>query len=427
MSDLISVEDALERILAQFKPLDAERVPLLAALDRVVTADIVADAHIPPFDNSAMDGYAVIAADTEQVPATLRVIGNVAAGETPDALCVTRGTSVRIMTGAPMPAGADAVVRFELTSEVETLQSPRSEAEWDATSLRQRNDTVQILYTVNAGDNVRRAGEDVTRGQVVVKFGAVVRPQEIGMLAALGQSEVNVHRKPRVAILATGDELVGIDEPLAPGKIRNINEHTTAAMVMRYGGVPIRLGIARDRIEHLTAKVNEGLAQSPDLFLTSAGVSVGDFDIVKDVLASEGRMEFWSVAIKPGKPMAFGHIRGVPLIGLPGNPVAAMVSFEQFVRPALLKMAGRRVWRKPTVKAIAQEAVENSGRRNYVRAVVERCGDAYHVHTAGEQGSGVLTSMVRANALLIVPEGVSQIRVGDTVDVQMLDWSAEHF
>ncbi len=423
----MSVDEARERILAQFEPLEAERVPLLSALDRVLTTDIVADSNIPPFDNSAMDGYAVVAADTARLPAALQVIGNVAAGETCAGLHVTPGTAVRIMTGAPMPYGADGVVRFEHTHDLPTGVQLQSAREAGVQLLPQRNRMVQVLHAIEPGDNVRRAGEDVKRGQVVIKAGSTARPQEIGLLAALGHAQASVHRKPRVAILATGDELVGLDEPVAPGKIRNVNEWATAAMVMRYGGEPICLGIARDRIDHLKAKVHEGLAHKPDLFLTSAGVSVGDFDMVKDVLASEGHVEFWAVAMKPGKPMAFGEVRGVPLIGLPGNPVAAMISFEQFVRPALLKMSGKHQWRKPTIKATAQEVIENSGRRNYVRAVVERCGDEYHVRAAGEQGSGVLTSMVRANSLLIVPEGVRRINPGEVVEVQMLDWNEECF
>ncbi len=417
MSNLISVDDALARILAHIEPLEAERVPLLDALDRVLTEDVIADSNIPPFDNSAMDGYAVVAADTQSPPVTLRVIGEIAAGATCSDICVTSGSAIRIMTGAPMPAGADAVVRFEQTSESDHVGAHGR--------APLRRDSVDVFTTICAGDNVRRAGEDVSCGAVVLHAGALMRPQEIGMCAALGHSRVNVHRKPRVAILATGDELVGVDEPIGAGKIRNVNEWTIAALVLRYGGLPLCLGIARDTIEHLKTKVEEGLALRPDLMLTSAGVSVGDFDIVKDVLASEGRMEFWSVAIKPGKPMAFGHINAVPLIGLPGNPVAAMVSFEQFVRPALLKMAGHRNWRKPTVTAIADEAIENSGRRNYVRAVVRRCAGEYRVRTSGEQGSGVLTSMVRANGLLIVPEGISHIHVGDHVEVQILDWMFE--
>jgi molybdopterin molybdotransferase len=418
MSNLISVEEALARILARISALEAEHVSLLNALDRVLAETVIAGTSIPSFDNSAMDGYAVIAADTAQSPVTLRVCGQIAAGDPVGSLRVTPGAAARIMTGAPVPPGADAVVRFEQTF----VENPST-----AGSQHPQGDEVRVLMPVRAGDNVRRAGEDVSAGQAVLCAGALVRPPEIAMLAALGLARVMVHRRPRVAILATGDELIAIDEPPSPGKIRNVNEVSTAAMVVRCGGEPICLGIARDRIDHLRSKVEEGLAQRPDLFVTSAGVSVGDFDMVKDVLAAVGRMEFWSVAMKPGKPMAFGSVRGVPLIGLPGNPVAAMVAFEQFVRPAILKMAGRRMWRKPGVRALVEKDIENSGRRHYVRALVERRGEQYFARAIGEQGSGVLSSLVQANGLLIVPEGVMLVRAGESVDVQMLDWNEYYF
>jgi molybdopterin molybdotransferase len=234
---------------------------------------------------------------------------------------------------------------------------------------------------------------------------------------------VLVHRRPRVAILATGDELLEIHEPLAPGKIRNSNEYTNAALVRRTGGVPLRLGIARDAREDLVQKIRAGLDQGADLFLTSGGVSVGDYDVVKDVLGSEGRMQFWQVNMKPGKPLAFGLLPGgVPLIGLPGNPVSAMVSFEQFARPAILKMLGHTDLVKPTVRAVVDEDVENSGRRGFVRVIVTRREDGYHARTTGEQGSGVLTSMSKANGLAIVPEGTYQVAAGTELVVQMLDW-----
>ena len=418
MNTLISVEEALERILAVIGPLEAETVPLLDGLQRVLAEDIVAESSVPPFDNSAMDGYAVHAADTAAAPATLTVAGELAAGDAPGDVQVLPGTAIRIMTGAPVPAGADAVVRFEQTSEADVNRPKHSE---------DRRESIVVLAAVRPGDNVRRAGEDIAHGSVVLRSGVLIRPQEIGVLAALGRGRVRVHRQPRVAILSTGNELVGVDEPVSPGKIRNVNESTTAALVRRYGGLPLCLGIAHDRIEDVRAKVKEGLAQHPDLFLTSAGVSVGDFDVVKDVLASEGHIDFWAVAMKPGKPMAFGRIRSVPLIGLPGNPVAAMVSFEQFVRPALLKMGGRRTWRKPTVSAVVQHDLENSGRRNYVRAVVERCGPTYRARAVAEQGSGVLMSMVQANGLMVVPEGVMHLRAGEYVEVQMLDWGEAYF
>jgi molybdopterin molybdotransferase len=242
---------------------------------------------------------------------------------------------------------------------------------------------------------------------------------------------VKVVRRPRVAILATGDELVDVDEPMTPGKIRNSNEYTKIALVQRYGGVPVPLGIARDTTEDLTAKIREGLAQNVDLFLTSAGVSVGDYDMVKNVLAAEGEMHFWQVAIKPGKPLAFGSVQDVPLLGLPGNPVAAMVAFEVFARPAILKLSGYTRWDKPSVRAVLDEDVYNSGRRHYMRAQVRREADGYRVTTRGSgvqvQGSGILSSLIWANGLLVVPEEVTFLQAGSPVDVWMLDWPESAF
>jgi molybdopterin molybdotransferase len=420
--NLISVEEASAYILKHFHPLEAERVPILDALDRVLAEDIVADIDVPPFENSAMDGYAVraedIASASPQQPVTLHVIGDVAAGYiAPRA--VEPGTAMRIMTGAPLPPGADTVVRFEETSE--GVQARRAEP---------RRDTVDILKAIRRGENVRAAGEDIHAGEVILPKGTIVRAAEIGVLASLGKKEVSVHRRPRVAILATGDELVAIDEPIAPGKIRNSNEYTNAAAVLKAGGIPIRLGIARDNIDDLTAKIRAGLDADADLFLTSAGVSVGDYDMVKDVLNAEGEMQFWQVRMKPGKPLAFGVLRGnaehrreVPLIGLPGNPVSAMISFEVFARPAILTMLGKTRLARPSVRATLLEDVENTAnRRNFIRVVVEKRDGGYTARTTGEQGSGILTSVSRANGLLIVPEDVTLVRQGTVVEVQMLDW-----
>ena len=407
---MISVDEARAIILRHFDPLEAEKVPILEALGRVLAEDIYSDIDIPPFANSAMDGYALRSGDTvgasKKKPATLKVVADLAAGHITK-LKVESGRAIRIMTGAPLPEGADAVVRFEETSE-------GLGGGWGP--------AVEVYKEVSPWENVRPAGEDIRRGELALAKGAVLRPQEIGVLASLGRPEVEVIRRPRVAILATGDELVGIDEEIGPGQIRNSNEYSTAAQVIRYGGVPVRLGIARDRVEELKAKIEEGLAAKVDLFLTSAGVSVGEYDVVKEVLASEGEMDFWQVNMKPGKPLAFGRIRGVPLIGLPGNPVSAMISFEQFARPAILTMLGKAL-EKPEVEVIVDEDVKSSGRRGFIRAIVTRQEDGYHARVvSGPRGSGVLTSVVRANALLIVPEGVRLVKAGKRLSAQMLDW-----
>ncbi|HMQ55507.1 MAG TPA: molybdopterin molybdotransferase MoeA [Anaerolineae bacterium] len=416
---LISVEEALAIILERIQPVAAETITLGKSARRVLAEPVVSPANVPPFANSAMDGYALVAADSHQAskqkPVTLRVIDNIPAGATPTRV-VEPGTCARIMTGAPMPAGADAVVRFEETSEYLPAEQTR-------------DDEVLVYRAVSAGDNVRLAGEDVQQGQTVLQAGHLLRPQDVGLLAAIGQASVSVCRQPRVAVLATGDELVDVDEPVTPGKIRNSNEYVQAAMIEKYGGEAVRLGIARDTVADLTAKIQAGLQQQVDLFLTSAGVSVGDFDMVKNVLAQEGEMQFWQVGIKPGKPLAFGLLhhgsRAVPLIGLPGNPVAAMVAFEVFARPAILKLAGCRSWEKTTVKAKLDEAVTNSGRRHYMRAFVYPGEEGYRVTTRGSgvtvQGSGILTSMVWANGLVVVPEQVTHLPAGSVVEVWILD------
>jgi len=403
---MLSVEEALERVLASFQPLEAERVPLLETLGRVLAEDVYADMDIPPLANTAMDGYAVRAADTAAAsperPVRLRVVHDLAAGYTSD-VAVTPGTAIRIMTGAPIPPGADAVVQFEDTAA--------------------DGEGVLIFKGVTTGQNVRQAGEDVQKGALVLPRGSEIRPQEVGMLAALGHPEAWVHRRPRVAILATGDEVIEIDAPWQPGKIRNANSYSNAAQVLRYGGIPLLLGIARDDAAELTARIRTGLEAGADLFLTSGGVSVGDFDVVKKVLAAEGEMTFWRVRMKPGKPLAFGHLRGVPLLGLPGNPVSAMVAFELFARPAILKMLGKTRLDKPTVEAVLLDEVRRKDdRRHYLRVTVERGEEGYVARLTGDQGSGILLSMVRAQGLAVIPEDVDHLPAGSRVSVTMLDW-----
>ncbi len=440
---VISVEEARERILSSFSVLPAGRRPLLEALGQVLAEDIVSDIDVPPRDNSAMDGYAVRADDTrgasESSPVSLKVIGEVAAGYESDRE-VTPGTAIRIMTGAPVPAGADAVVQFEDTDEgrpprlvhrmgVESGGRPSAR---EGKARVAEGGEVKVYKLAPVGLNIREAGEDLKRGQLVFTKGTVIRPSEAGVLASLGYAQVPVYRRPRVAILSTGDELVDINEPLPPGKIRNSNSYSVAALVLRYGGIPVLLGIARDVVEQLTAKLEQ--AQSADMLITSGGVSMGDYDVVKDVLAAKGEVGFWQVRMKPGKPLAFGRIGKVPLIGLPGNPVSSMVTFEQFARPAILKMLGKVGWEKPTVEAILDDVAKNNdGRRCYYRAWVTReNGPEYvggpthrpefHARLTGSQGSGILTSMAQANGLVIIPEDVREVRPGQWVKVQMLDW-----
>jgi molybdopterin molybdotransferase len=416
---MLSVEDALDRVLSVFHALEPERVPILETLGRVLAEDVYADIDIPPHSNSAMDGYAVRAEDTlgasAEDPVQLRVIENLAAGYVTDTV-VEQGTAIRIMTGAPLPPGADAVIRFERTE--------------------QTGDVVRLFGDVPVGKNVRYAGEDVQSGALILKKGTQVRPQEVGMLAALGQSEVSVIRRPRVAILATGDELVDIHEALGPGKIRNSNGYSNAAQVIKYGGVPTLIGIARDREQDLTAKIRAALEMGAELLLTSGGVSVGDFDVVKKVLAAEGEITFWRVRMKPGKPLAFGQIqaevegamRTMPVLGMPGNPVSVMVSFEVFARPAILTMLGVTDLHQPTVEAVLVEEIPSKDdRRHYVRVRIHRQEDAapgepaYCASLTGAQGSGILTSMVKANGFAIIPEDWSSAPAGARVQAIFFD------
>ena len=420
---MISVEEALEKVLACVEVLKPERRPILDCLGQVLAEDVHSTIDIPPLDNSAMDGYALRAEDTreatESSPRYLVVVGEIVAGSMPTKE-VEPGTAIRIMTGAPLPEGADAVVKFEDTDEVSRKSS------------KEHLSQIGVLCQAKKGLNVRRRGEDIAKGELILKKGKVLRPQEIGVLAALGHSTALVIRRPIVAILATGDELTSVDQPLAPGKIHDSNTYTIAAEVSRYGGIPKILGIGRDSVESLTEKIDAGL--DADMLITSGGVSKGDYDIVKDVLAEQGEIGFWTVCMKPGKPIAFGVIkkvkgrrmRKVPHLGLPGNPVSSMITFEQFARPAILKMMGRRILTKPTIRAIIEDNIANTdGRRLFARVTVTRCSGQYRASLTGPQGSGILTSMAEADGLAVIPESSKGVKAGDMVEVQMLDWGEE--
>lgn len=420
ISDMISVEEARDRILAFFSKLEPADVPLLEALGQVVADDIVAPFAIPPADNTAMDGYAVRAKDTtgatESEPKELKVVANLAAGYVLDTP-VQSGEAVRIMTGAPIPPGSDAVVPFEETDEPlrEVGQPPA------------KGDRVKIFKAAGISANIRFQGEDMKEGETIIPAGSVVRPSEVGVLASVGLETIRVIRRPIVAILSTGDEITEPGKPLERGHIYDSNAYSVAALVTKYGGIPKLLGIAQDTVEDLTAKIREGF--DADMIVTSAGVSRGDFDVVKDVLAREGAIDFWTVRMKPGKPLAFGAFktpdgRSVPHLGLPGNPVSSMVSFELFGRPAIDKMLGRPDTGRPLLRATTRDTIVNTdARRFYARCIVTRNEDgSYEADLTGPQGSGILTSMVWANALTVIPEDLAQANPGDEIDVMMLDW-----
>jgi molybdopterin molybdotransferase len=405
---MLRVEEALNQILDAVSPLGLEKVNLLDALGRVIGEDVYAGRAIPPKDNSAMDGYALRAGDTrgasEETPAILEVVEEIPAGSIPEKR-IGPGQAARIMTGAPVPEGADAVIRME--------------------DSRKEDGRVAILVGAEVGQDIRRAGGDVQPGEKVIARGEVIRPAEVGMLAVLGRSFVLVHQRPLVAVVATGDELTDIDDPPSPWKIVGSNSYALAALVLDCGAIPLQIGIARDRREDLTAKFRS--AMRADLIISSGGVSVGDYDLVKQVMQEEGnRMQFWRVAMKPGRPLAFGALGEVPVVGLPGNPGAAMVSFEQFIRPAILKMMGHtNLYRRIVRARLGEDISKKSGIRHFIRARIRRDEDGFTIITTFDQGSGILKSMVRANGLIILPEEITKVRAGETVAVQLLDNSLD--
>lgn len=414
----ISVEEALALLLASLLVLPAEDVSLMSSLGRVLAGPVVAKEELPPFANSSMDGFALRAADVQQAtadrPVMLNVVGEIAAGGAPD-VSVEPGTAVRIMTGAPMPPGADCVVPVEDTGESrnKVLGPPPAQ--------------VNVFRSLEAGDYVRPAGEDVQVGSTVLDAGTVIRPQEIGLLASLGNASVSVVRQPRVGVLASGDELLAVEESLQAGKIRNSNSYVQASQIIEAGGIPIDLGVARDSLAAVRERLQVGIEKGVDLFVSSAGVSVGAYDVVKHLLDNEGRVRFWRVRMRPGKPLIFGDYRGVHYIGLPGNPVSAMVSFERFGRPALLKMGGHTDMRRPQLVVTLESEMHSDGRESYVRAVVRKAESGYTATLAGGQGSHMMTSLSKANALVIVPEGMSSVPKGAQLMAMMLDWPGSVF
>ncbi len=416
--EYITVQEALSTILNNVSVLPPETVSLIDGLGRILAESIIAADSLPPFSNSSMDGYAVRAADTsiasKESPVSLRVVGDIAAGYVLKT-AVSPQTTARIMTGAPLPDGADAVIPVEDTNE-----------SWRSRD-RPLPEVVKFYRSVKAGDYVRHPGEDIVAGTAVLQSSHQLRPQEIGVLASLGVNEVQVVRRPRVGILATGDELIDVYQPLQPGKIRNSNGFTQTAQVIALGAIPVPLGVAADTKKDVREKLQAGLDANVDLFISSAGVSLGAHDVVKAVLEEGGNTAFWRVRMRPGKPLAHGRYHGVPYLGLPGNPVSAMVSFERFARAAILKMGGHVRLKRPLIPIILQDDINSDGRESYIRAIVKRTENGYIGTTTGGQGSHMMTSLVKANALLIVPEGVKSITAGETLQAWMLDWPEHVF
>ena len=402
---MLTVEEAQEIVLDSVSVSGIERKPLSEAQGCALAEDVAPRYDLPPHDNSSVDGYAVRAEDTEgataDTPRLLRVLEEIPAGIVPTE-AVGPGRSSRIMTGAILPEGADSVVMVENT--------------------RQPGDGVEILKAVEAGQNVRYRGEDVKQGQNVLFAGTEIGPGEIGLLAAFQKSQISVTRRPDVAILSTGDEVVEIDEALVPGKIVNSNSYSLAALVRECNARPVNLGIARDSEFEIAKAIRSAL--SADVILSTGGVSVGDYDYVKKVLRDLGaEMKFWRVQMKPGKPLAYGLLQGKPFFGLPGNPVSCMVSFQLFARPALRKMMGYDPgeWRLPEVPAVLEnDLVAGGDRRHYLRARVTCTNGRFRASTVAGQGSGMLSSMTGTNGLVIVETGVKSLSQGTEITVLLM-------
>jgi molybdopterin molybdotransferase len=403
MKQAVQVAEAQEMVLGCVQPVGVEKVALLEALHRVTAEEVTAQRHIPLDDNSAMDGYAVRHTDvvgaTRDQPVALEVLEILPAGKRPRHR-IAPGTAVKIMTGAPLPEGADTVVQVEHTDESDTR--------------------VQIYRAPRLGSNLRRRGEDIRLGECVLAAQTFLRPAELGVLASVGKAQVLVYQRPRVAILATGDEIIDPGEPDTQGKIINSNSYTLAGQSAEAGGNPLLLGVAPDERVIMSQRIASGLRA--DVLITSGGVSVGSFDYVRECLDAFGfQARFWTVAVRPGSPATFGMVGHVPVFSLPGNPVASMVTFELFVRPALRKMTGRRDLFRPRLDAVLQDTVEKRrGMRTLLRGVLRQDEGQTTVTTTGPQGSGILRSMSLANCLIDLPEDTERLQPGARVQVMLL-------
>ncbi len=416
MQPLLNVDTALANILADMKTLEAETVSLPESHDRVIADDIVSPIDLPPFDNSAMDGYAIRYGDSATAdhanPVSLSVAMDILAGSAPDRR-LEPGQAARIMTGAPIPAGATAVIPVEDTDD-----------DWSKGEDSPLPAEVRFFRQLDRGENIRRVGENIEAGATIMRAGTVIGPAEVGMLAGIGCPRVDVIRQPKVVILSSGDELVDIYDELRPGKIRDTNGYTLAGLIRQAGGIPIRLPIAKDNLESIRALYRRALEINPDLLISTAGVSVGAADLVKVVMNELGDIDFWRINMRPGKPLAYGTIQGVPFFGLPGNPVSTMVTFEILVKPALAKIAGRP-FKRETVKAITAGPLKSDGRRSYNRVILSQEKGRIMAQTTGIQSSGALMSMVKADGLAIIPEGVTALPPGSELNVILLrepDW-----
>jgi molybdopterin molybdotransferase len=398
---MLNAKEALETILGSVRPLDTIAIPVQHALGYAIAENVLAGEDIPAFDNSAMDGFAVRSGDVAESPVVLRIAEEIPAG-TVATRALERGEAMSIMTGAKIPAGADAVVQVEITELVDDVH-------------------VKVLSPITAGHNIRRAGDDVRAGHCVLEKGTRIRPQEIGLLASLGRTSISIYRPAQVAVLATGDELIEIDQPAAAGKVRNSSTYALLAQLHECGAEGVNVGIAGDNRKDLTDKTIDGLAY--DVLITTGGVSAGKYDLVMEVLRNLGvETKFWKINMKPGMPMMFATYRGKCIFGLPGNPVSTIVTFLQFVRPALLKMMGHSGTDSAFrfTARMQHEIRKTDGKRHFVRGILRHTDGSLVVCSTGSQNSNLLTSLTRANCLIILPEDKQIVSPGEEVDVELL-------
>ena len=409
----LSVSDAKEKILASLHQVDTESIQVIDSGGRVLAASISSPSEYPSIALSSMDGFAVLSSDLLGVsldnPVVLEVVTDIPAGVNP-AVLLRPGQSARIMTGAVVPDGADAVIPVEYTDQFKNNKQFEFELP----------ENVRIYRQVSKGDFIRPRGQDIHKGDLVLTPGRTLKPQDVGLLAMLGIGDVLVYRRPKIAMISTGDELVAVGTPIQIGQVHDSNAYTLSSQIIRDGGTPYYLGIARDRRESVKELLEQAYSLNVDLIVTTAGVSVGAFDFVREVVEQNGELGFWKVNIRPGKPLVFGHYRGMPIIGLPGNPVSAFVGYEVFIRPALQKLSGGRIRASELVRAILSEPIESDGRESYLRGIVEKQSGDLKARPVGHQGSGNLLSLVRANALLIIPSEVKSLPSGAEVEAWII-------
>ena len=411
METLVSVSSAREMMLSEITTVGVERILIEFAVDRVLASDFISYLKLPPFNNSSMDGFVVQCLDTksasEDKPVTVEVIGDITAGNHPT-LVIHSGQTARIFTGSAIPEGGDAVIPVEKTNHgFVNAGEPIPEK-------------VTIFAPVAKGDYIRPAGQDVKIGDLLLKGNKRLRPQDVGILAMQGMPFVDVYRQPRIGLLSTGDELLKVGDHWQPGKIFESNSYTLRGQIQHNNCQPVYLGTCKDTAEDVRAALDKAVAAEVDLILSSAGVSVGAYDYIRWVIAKEGELKLWRVNIRPGKPIAYGSYKGVPFVGLPGNPVSAFVGFEVFVKPMLEKMGGLKHQPRVSHTVRLLEAIESDGRESYLRASVSQGDGEWIANITEHQGSGNLLSLVRANALVIIPAGVKSLPAGERVKAWIL-------